>query len=222
MRIRRAILCSLVMLLAACGEEPVKDTAIDKAVVLELFTSKRCEDCVEADAFLKKLADNPSVIALACHVSTHDNASGRDEFALDECGTRQKTYEQYHNRGTFTPQVIVNGGEALIGTRQKAIMDAVSKVHGVKKMYLSMMGLRVSVSLLNSFGAGDYFLTLYGVKRGGENTPNLVTQLVPLGPWKGDGRGITTDLTTDADGAVLVVQETASGRIVGAGQYFKN
>lgn len=230
------VICVFVSILAlsACGQADEPVAPIDKAVVVELFTSQSCSSCPPADALLKKLAANPKVITLGCHVTYWNHLSWQDTLSLDACTERQRGYDQFFNKGVYTPQMVINGGDALIGSRQKAVEASIAKAAAVKPVFIEMRGQRVSVSLVSDFGKGPYFLTLFGILREhhqdiarGENGgrrigyTSPVTEVLSLGEWQGDTRGISADLTTEADGVVVLIQDPATWRVVGAGRAYK-
>jgi len=112
---------SLCMLyLAACGVNAASPTlfeSTDKQVsVLELYTSHGCSSCPPADAWLRKLADQPGLwhefIPLALHVDYWNNLGWPDRFASRTFSERQREYaRQGHLSSVYTPGFVLRGEE---------------------------------------------------------------------------------------------------------------
>ncbi|WP_306115164.1 MULTISPECIES: thioredoxin family protein [unclassified Roseovarius] len=102
--------------------------ADDTPVVVELFTSQGCSSCPPADAFLHKLADREDVIALAMHVDYWDYIGWKDIFASAENTKRQRAYARAGGRKMiYTPQMIINGREHVVGNRPRDVVDLINK-----------------------------------------------------------------------------------------------
>ncbi|MDF1620012.1 DUF1223 domain-containing protein [Pseudothioclava nitratireducens] len=116
-------------------------------IVVELFTSQGCSSCPPADELLAEIAPRDDLIALALHVDYWDYLGWEDPFAQPAFTARQKAYARAKGERTiYTPQMIVNGAEALVGpeaetlealvTRSKAAPDHVGiAVSGMKGKY---------------------------------------------------------------------------------------
>lgn len=112
-----------LILWALCAAPVV---AQDNRVLLELFTSQGCSSCPPADAYVHKLAKRDDVIVLAYHVDYWDYIGWKDIFAKPEFTKRQKVYASTGNRRSiYTPQMIVNGQDAVVGSDIMAIMELV-------------------------------------------------------------------------------------------------
>jgi hypothetical protein len=90
--------------------------------VVELFTSEGCSSCPPADAVLGNLADAAAktgrpVYTLAFHVNYWDNREWRDPYSTVAGTQHQRAYAAaLHGRGVYTPQLVVNGREELVGS----------------------------------------------------------------------------------------------------------
>lgn len=109
-------------------------------VVVELFTSEACSSCPPADAILAQL-DNPpqrrgkprassriQVIALGEHVDYWDHLEWRDRFASPLFSARQQEYGiAFHDASVYTPQAVVQGFKAVLGSDRNALNNAIQE-----------------------------------------------------------------------------------------------
>lgn len=96
-------------------------------VVVELFTTENCASCIAADQSLERWGERPGVIVLSEHVDFLDQSGWKDPFSSPLFSTRQLDYATaFGTKDLYTPQVIVNGEKALMGTDPKAVDLAIS------------------------------------------------------------------------------------------------
>lgn len=106
-------LLSSALLAAAVGLCSV-DSAPQRAVVVELFTSQGCSSCPPADRWLGTLRDRHGerVIPLSMHVGYWDYIGWKDPFARVEFNERQRLLAAGNgSRTVYTPGVFVQGRE---------------------------------------------------------------------------------------------------------------
>ena len=203
-------------------------------VVIELYTSQGCSACPPADAILQDLAKRDDVIALALHVDYWDYIGWKDIFASPAFSARQQAYARAANaKMVYTPQMIINGVDRMIGSRPMQVMDSLQN-HGrtglLFDVQLTRRGSRVMINAGSGPG-GDYVVQLVrytpeetvAIERGenaGRNLSyaNIVTSWDVIGQWDGQ-----SELALEADAAgdspvVVIVQQSTSGPIVGAAQ----
>jgi hypothetical protein len=103
-------------------------------VVIELFTSEGCSSCPPADDVLAMLAkDQPvagaQIIALGEHVDYWDRLGWRDQFSSAQFTARQTEYagRVFHTDNIFTPQLIVNGEQQVVGSDAGKVKQAIAK-----------------------------------------------------------------------------------------------
>jgi hypothetical protein len=107
--------------LSARAASTTADDANRTPVVVELFTSEGCSSCPPADAVLSKLqgdsVEGARVIALGMHVDYWNSLGWRDPFSAPIFTQRQGRYaEIMHSSDVYTPQMIVDGAAAFVGS----------------------------------------------------------------------------------------------------------
>jgi hypothetical protein len=142
---RRALLFALLAT-AACrapGSTPTPEARADElpaasaapasggVAVVELFTSEGCSSCPPADALLARLAGRPGVFALSFHVDYWDELGWPDRFASPENTARQRAYARALGaRGLYTPQLVVEGSDAFVGSDAERAEESVTRALG--------------------------------------------------------------------------------------------
>ena len=132
--------------------EAPDDIPGESFAVLELFTSQGCSSCPSADALLSELdAGDDRVLALSFHVDYWNYLGWKDPFSSAVFSARQSDYTDALRERTYTPQLVVNGSEALIGSRRGEVTAAVAKAlkqtdFVVPALTTTREGNRVSVS----------------------------------------------------------------------------
>ena len=105
--------------------------------VVELFTSQGCYSCPPAEALLGELIeanDLDDLVALEFHIDYWDSlvygshGSHKDPFSSADNSLRQRLYnkaELHGRRGVYTPQMIVNGQYAAIGSKRRTVLESI-------------------------------------------------------------------------------------------------
>ena len=115
-------------LLVGCAGLAVPLHAADRPVVVELFTSQGCPSCPPADRFFEQLAARDDVLALSLHVDYWDYIGWEDTFGSHAHTARQRGYAAAAGRKmVYTPQMIVNGADHLVGSRYRDVTDVIDK-----------------------------------------------------------------------------------------------
>jgi hypothetical protein len=200
-----------------------------RPVVVELFTSQSCSSCPPADALLGELAKRNNVIALGFHITYWDGAQWRDPFARQESTDRQIAYDKRLTGGQiYTPQMVIDGTEDVIGSDRGAILTALDKAKPATITAVTFAPDRHSVAIgASAAPAGaSVLLARYALKRttqvkGGENASRTLTDsngveaLATLGTW--DGKAVSFPIAPPADGeGVAVLVQGPDGKIFGA------
>jgi hypothetical protein len=211
----------------------IRPAHADPRAVVELFTSQGCSSCPPADKIIGELAKDPSVIALSMPIDYWDYLGWKDTLADAQFSARQKAYSRMRgDRDVYTPQVIVNGSEHLIGSDRTGIEGAIGatkKADGVMSVPVSMTlaGTDINVSVAASSKAaaaahGEVWICSIskavpisigrGENSGREVTyHNVVRNLLKVGDWNGSPGSWTVPLEAisreGVDGAVVYVQD---------------
>lgn len=213
----------------------VQAQSTEHPVVVELYTSQGCSSCPPADAVLAEIAGRKGVIALALHVDYWDYIGWKDTFGSKANATRQRAYAIFAGESMiYTPQLVVNGSEKLVGTdvaTLEQLLNAAggSTAHG-PLIELTRNGGALKVRATSPRPLPDGTLVqlvrytpsaAVAIKRG-ENAgrtityTNIVTSWEKVATWNGQG---TLNLDLSASGeepAVVIIQEPGPGAILAA------
>ena len=226
-----ALSCAIAAVSLVCARAQAATPSEPRAVV-ELFTSLGCSSCPPADALVGSLSANPDVLALSFHVTYWDDLGWPDPYASKDNTERQYAYARsLRERSVFTPQLLVNGTQSLVGSQSAAVQHAVEAANQSEKF--------PAQASLSKQTNGGFVLTLAGsankadvwelryVKRavtrigGGENggrtlaTYNNVTHIRRLGSFA-PGTLSLSPLKSPEDGLAILVQAPDAGRLLGA------
>jgi hypothetical protein len=163
-------------------------------VIVELFTSEGCSSCPPADALLAELdrrqpLGSAEVIALEEHVDYWDQQGWRDPFSSAIWTARQYEYAgKLHNGSPYTPEMVVDGMEGLVGSRGALARQQIEKAAAIKKTRIEIseisavqnrsVAFKVSAEKLSSIAPRDtaeivLAITesgLHSAVKGGENS----------------------------------------------------
>src|SRR5262245_13977121 len=243
------IIAALLLLMGSAGTArlpPSSDQPVP--VLVELFTAEGCSTCPPADKLLEAMiASQPTsgaiIVGLGEHVDYWDRLGWKDRFSSAAFTKRQQLYaDRFKEENVFTPQMVVDGETAFVGSdvgaARRAIERAAAAPHGVVQLRLEpAVANRVTVSVAASdvpASAGDRADVLVAliedglqsdVKRG-ENKGRTLThaavvrELATAGEVTEDGAAVRTELRIGQDWrrermtVVAFVQERKSRRIL--------
>lgn len=222
--------------LALAALSPSQSPAESKLpVVVELFTSQGCSACPPADAMMAELARMDGVIALSLHVDYWDYIGWPDSFASSHNTARQEAYAKAAGeRMVYTPQIIVNGEDRMVGGDAMAVMERLhAHADATTPVDLSVTrdGARLrieaprqplprplEVHLVRYVPEDEVVIT------GGENAgltmsySNIVTAWERVGSWSG-AEPLSLGVTVEGpEPVVVLLQEPGPGRIRAAVQ----
>lgn len=204
-------------------------------VVVELFTSQSCSSCPPAEAYLGALARRADVLPLSFHVDYWNHLGWVDRFSSPAFTQRQRDYAATLRTSVYTPQIVVDGREDVVGSNQR---DAESAIRRAKASQ-AKVGVGVTVSkgrvevnveptaartaparlLLLTFDPQATDSIAAGENAGRTiNSSNIVRSLRRVGEWQGQQAHLAETLRGDEIGQrVAVLVQDEQGRIIGAG-----
>lgn len=127
----RALILGAALILASGLSAPSADPPVP--VLVELFTSEGCSSCPPADVLLSRLTRESvagaQVIALGLHVDYWDELGWKDPASMRQATARQSDYARAFGNGDniYTPQLVVDGSDEMVGTDQAAAARAIAK-----------------------------------------------------------------------------------------------
>ena len=102
-------------------------------MLVELFTSEGCSSCPPADALLKqvnetKTSNGQLIVGVSEHVTYWNGLGWKDPYSLPASTDRQNAYaEHFRLEGVYTPQMVINGSEQIVGSDRAALARALQK-----------------------------------------------------------------------------------------------
>lgn len=204
--------------------------------VLELFTSQGCSSCPPADDLLAEYAAKGDVVALSFSVDYWDYLGWADTLATRDNTARQRAYAAARgDRQVYTPQMVIDGKEHVVGSDRGAVERAISHQAGDTGLPINIrltstedsVTVAVDGAPADTPMRGTLWLAVIDAERfvrisRGENTGktliyrNVVRKMQRIAMWK--GKPVTLDLprsemrAAKADGcAVLLQTETDTG-----------
>jgi hypothetical protein len=138
-------------------------------VLVELFTAEGCSSCPPADKLLElMIASQPAagveIVGVGEHVDYWDKSGLKDRFSSSAFTARQQAYaDRMKLDSIYTPQFVVDGTDAMVGTDVDAARQAIDRArtrpHGAIALTIdrspsSALALSIDVSRL-PIDAGD-------------------------------------------------------------------
>lgn len=211
------------------------------APMIELFTSQGCYSCPPADEHLAEIiGKQPEVVALEFHVDYWDDLNygsagvWKDPFSSSEYSKRQRQYNTYGlkgKRGVYTPQMVVNGHTAQVGTNKRAVQRALGVAEPSLVLSAEVTGQDVNINISGDSDAQALvWLAVFDRKQvtevvNGENhgksmhNHHVVRELTPIADWRNGGgsTAVNVPVLTDSNkGCAVFVQDRDNGAILGA------
>jgi hypothetical protein len=227
----RLLLSALTLSLAVSLPATAGEFKLAPKAVLELFTSQGCASCPKADAMLEEMGRHQDIVTLAYHVDYWDYIGWEDTFGTKENSELQRDYvESWGTSRIFTPQLVVNGKGAMVGSKRDKVNSALGSATLPLLVELAEGAgdtLEVSVAGHDGYRRSTIWLVTFldradvEIERG-ENKGKTVayTQIVTgrqvLGMWDpATGASLTLPLaevlSDRTNGAAILIQEDRNG-----------
>ena len=245
MMVRAAVFSFLSLSCASvAGFAFAGDAGLRQPVVVELYTSQGCSDCPPADDILVDLARRTDVVALSFPITYWDMLGWKDTLASDANTFRQKAYaERLGRAATYTPQVILDGIEDVVGNKRHSILSAVTRHYAMRReaepisldLVVEDRNLTVDISGTAPEGVSGgneaeiFVMSVLSHAEvaigGGENKDrtlvyaNVVRDIRQVGSWSGGENSFQVPLSLGAsnhDAVAVVVQDRGHGRVYAA------
>jgi hypothetical protein len=206
-------------------------------VAIELFTSQGCSSCPPADALVEQLAKEPNTIVFTRPVTYWDRLGWKDTLAREENTELQRAYAARGGEGSgvYTPQTVVQGQEAAVGSNQPAVrrliaaekakagpaIKAVITADGGRSVSITQNG-RANATILLVALKGNAVVRIGSGENGGRTVryTNIVIAETNVGRWSGGTATIAVAgglmKREGADRYALILREGAAGRIIAA------
>lgn len=216
--------------LALLGGAFADSERLEAKAVVELFTSQGCSQCPPADALLTSLAERKDVVALAYHVDYWDYIGWEDTFGDKAFSDRQRGYAKgWGSSRIFTPQMVINGAEGVVGSRRSEVQDAVASAQLPLKIALERHNdmLKISIPPDPTLQDASIWIVSYRPRaeiaiNKGENAGKTMvyTQVVTgrqiVGMWEaGEGAEVKLPMDQiqkpDVGGFAVLVQQERNG-----------
>ena len=225
---RRAAIVVLAISLSSLFSHGAR--ARDLPVVVELFTSESCSSCPPADAFLTDLArERLEVLPLAFHVTYWNDLGWKDPFSFPAATARQKDYARSLGGQVYTPEMVVNGTSAFVGSDRAQGLAEIASAARSRRPPIPINLTRDGQSLVITVGPGRDHATILLVgfdpqhvtpigrgENGGRTLleSNIVRSLTIAGQWQGAATELRQEPPPGERFAVLLQDE--NGRILSA------
>lgn len=199
--------------------------------VVELFTSQGCSSCPPADRLLVELSRDPDVIALSFPVDYWDYLGWKDTLAHAAFTARQRLYAAARgDRQVYTPQAVVNGMSASIGSDRAEIERSIGRAGLPVALAARESGVTLAIEVgaaPSSAQKGEVWVLPVIRSRAvaigrGENRGHSVTYVnvvrgqTRVGAWTGAPARFEVPLEQtragESNGYVVLLQTASSGR----------
>lgn len=205
-----------------------------RPVAYELFTSQGCSSCPPADKLAEQYVNDRNVVVITRPVTYWDGLGWKDTLARGENTDLQRAYARrgLAGAGVYTPQTVIQGGDATVGSRMKEVANliaAAQRTPGPELAIANTGGGRTVTLAGNARGTvklvalrSQVDVRIASGENGGRTVRyvNVVIDEDAVGEWKGGNASFTVPSSAlkvaGADRYALIVQNGAAGPIVAA------
>lgn len=238
--IRPLLLLPIFSSLAACDQSPIAGDAnaaaasapkysAENPIIVELFQSQGCSSCPPANAALNKVAGRKGIIALNYSVTYWDRLGWKDIFGDPAFTQRQYDYrDALGTNNVYTPQIIINGGRAIVGNRPGELDRAITKTAAIAgKPQISKNANSIIIG--KGYGKATIWMVRYDPRflnvavKAGENKgrtlphKNIVRSVKNLGNWNGNAKKFHLPSSPSQTWkTAILVQKNRAGPIISA------
>lgn len=236
----RVLLSSLALALVGMGSVAISGPPAgvpSTPVAVELFTSQGCSSCPPADAIADRLSREPNIIVITRPVTYWDRLGWKDTLGREAHTSLQNAYAARGGKGAgvYTPQTVVQGGDATVGSRESEIRQLVSSekrrpgpsVSAVRTpdggRLVTIDGTVPSVATVTIVALKSESSVKIGRGENGGRTvkyTNVAVSDTNVARWRGGRLVVTVDgdvfKAPGADRYALLIQLGSAGRIVAA------
>ncbi|WP_068071806.1 DUF1223 domain-containing protein [Novosphingobium lentum] len=216
------------------GPGVVSADGAHRPVVVELFQSQGCSSCPPANANVNAIAGRADILALSFSVTYWDYLGWKDSFAQPDFTQRQRDYAASHaSNGVYTPQVVIDGQRALVGSNAAQLAAAIRETGPVAAgPSIERQGGALVIGAGQTAQPLKVLVVTYDPRvrdvpiRAGENSGrtlphrNIVTDLHEAGRWT--GKPLQLAFTNPRDPALrtaVLLQRGTGGAIVAARKF---
>ena len=175
----RGLVCPLVILFVSgflplrgqsLGDGKSPSTQKSRAVLVELFTSEGCSSCPPADALLRQIDGKYTesgllIVGVSEHVTYWNHLGWSDPYSAPAYTERQDAYgRKFHLDSVYTPQMVINGEEQILGSNSLALVDALRKSKQDPEISLHITSVQVSGKSLDASFSADGTMPPHGVE----------------------------------------------------------
>ena len=137
--------------------DPQSQSPSSSFALVELFTSQGCSSCPPADRVLEEIGkkaerDGQPVYTLSFHVDYWNYLGWKDPYSDARFSDRQRQYAEALPSSVYTPQMVVNGQVAFVGSRQQEAQ------HYIKQALATPS--EVAIQLIPTVEEGEEYLRI--------------------------------------------------------------
>jgi hypothetical protein len=124
--------------------------AAHSAILVELFTSEGCSSCPPADDLLRQIngkntAAGQLIVGISEHVTYWNRLGWADPYSSSVYTERQSAYgSRFGLDSVYTPQMVIDGQEQIVGSDAAALMHALAAESGEKQIDLRIVSDEIS------------------------------------------------------------------------------
>ena len=173
---------------------------------------------------LNAIASREDVLALSFAVTYWDRLGWKDTFGSPRFTARQRDYARAGKGEVATPEFVVNGTYAVVGSNRPALEAAITKARSARSAPVISVGPSgVRIAAVKAAAPATVWMVRYDPQtrevpirageNGGRTLPhrNIVRELVRLGDWTGQAVSFALPSPSERSLATAVIVQRGSG-----------